>query len=76
MPRKCCVHGCKSNYDSTEVRYSVFTFPRDEILRREWIRKIPNANFNSTKYTCVCEKHFIYMFNVCVHITISLYCNK
>ena len=58
MPRKCCVYGCKSNYESTEVRYSVFSFPRDETLRREWIRKIPNANFNPTKYTCVCEKHF------------------
>ena len=21
MPRKCCVYGCKSNYESTEVRY-------------------------------------------------------
>ena len=39
MPRKCCVYGCKSNYKSTEVRYSVFSFPRDETLRREWIRK-------------------------------------
>ena len=39
------------------MRYSVFSFPRDETLRREWIRKIPNANFNPTKYTCVCEKH-------------------
>ena len=58
MPRKCCVYGCKSIYKSTEVRYSVFTFPRDETLRREWIRKISNANFNPTKYTCVREKHF------------------
>ena len=40
MPRKCCVYGCISNYESTEVRYSVFSFPRDETLRREWIRKI------------------------------------
>ena len=60
MPRKCCVYGCNSNYKSTEVHYSVFSFPRDETftLRREWIRKIPNANFNLIKYTCVCEKHF------------------
>ena len=58
MPRKCCVYGCKSNYKSTEVRYSVITFPRDKTLRREWIRKIPNANFNPTNYTCVSQKHF------------------
>ena len=38
------------------MRYSV---PRDETLRREWIRKIPNANFNPTKYTCVCEKNHL-----------------
>ena len=58
MLRKCCVYRCKSNYKSTEVRYSVFSFPRDETWRWEWIRKIPNANFNPTKYTCVCKIHF------------------
>ena len=58
MQRKCCVYGCKSNYKSTEVRNSVFSFHRDETLRLEWIRKILNANFIPTKYTCVCEKHF------------------
>ena len=58
MPRKCCMYACKSNYKSTEVRYSVFCFSCDKTLRREWIRKIPNANFNPRKYTCVCEKHF------------------
>ena len=53
MPRKCSVYGCKSNYDSTEERYSVFTFRRDETLRREWIRTIPNMILTPTKYTCV-----------------------
>ena len=36
----------------------MFTFPRDETLRQEWIRKNQNANVSPTKYTCVCEKHF------------------
>ena len=58
MTRKCYVYGFKSNYDSPEESYSVFTFPRDETLRQEWIRKIPNANLTPTKYTCICEKHF------------------
>ena len=52
------MYGFKSNYDSTAVCYSVFTFPRDETLRQEWIRIILNTNLSPTKYTCVCEKHF------------------
>ena len=45
MTRKSCVYGFKSNYDSTEECYSVFTLP--ETLRQEWMRKIPNAKFIS-----------------------------
>ena len=60
MPGKCCLYGFKSNYDSTEEHYSVFTFLRDETLRQEWIRKIPNANGSPTKYMCACEKHFTF----------------
>ena len=58
IPNKCCVFGCNSNYATTEVRVSVFSFPKDEILKLQWIRKIPNQNLNVTKYSFICEKHF------------------
>ena len=58
MPNKCCVVGCNSNYATTKERVSVFSFPKDGILKLQWIRKIPNQNLNVTKYSFVCEKHF------------------
>ena len=36
------------------MHYSVFTFPHDETLRQEWIRKNPNEI--PSNYTCVYEK--------------------
>ena len=58
MRIKCCVYEFKSNYDSTEERYSAFTLAREEKLRQECVRKLLNANLSPTKYNCVCEKHF------------------
>ena len=58
MPNNCCVFGCNSNYATTKERVSVFSFPKDEILKLQWIRKIPNQNLNVTKYSFICETHF------------------
>ena len=58
MPYKCCVYGCKSNYDDAGKYLSMFSFPKDETLRQEWIRKIPNDFSKVTKYMRVCENHF------------------
>ena len=58
MVNKCCVYGCKSNYEvrtkafkESKVkvpRVSTFGFPKDETLRAAWIRKIPNKNLRVT----------------------------
>ena len=40
-----------------QLRVSVFSFPKDEILKLQWIKKIQNQNLNVTKYSFVCEKH-------------------
>ena len=68
MVYKCCVLGCKSNYEVRTKEYrdnnikpphvSMFTFPKDERLREEWIREIPNQNLKVTKSSRVCIKHF------------------
>jgi len=48
MPEKCCVPGCRGNYQATakheEAKVSVFRCPKDAELRAKWIRLIPRAN--------------------------------
>ena len=43
-----------------DVRFeivTVFTFPKNETVKNEWIRKIPR-DLTVTKYSVVCIKHF------------------
>ena len=68
MVYKCCVYGCKSNYEVRTKEFKskniklphipVFTFPKNDDLREEWIRKIPNQDLKVTKNSRVCIKHF------------------
>lgn len=59
MPRKCCVPGCKSNYDSSNESYvNVFSFPKDEEMCKKWLRSIHRENYVLTKESVVCIKHF------------------
>ena len=56
MGYKCCVPGCKSNYDSVskdgnQKSVSTFGFPKDEQIRQPWIRNIPRDLPNITKHT-------------------------
>lgn len=58
MPKKCCVPGCKSNYDSTKEYVTVFQFPSDPAMRETWRKCIPRKNWTPTKSAVVCRKHF------------------
>ena len=59
MVNKCCVPGCRSNYEIKKGERSVtcFTFPIEEQLKEKWLRKIPRHNLKVSKYTVVCIKH-------------------
>ena len=62
MVNKCCIPGCKSNYKSmkTNVPFTaitVFYFPKSDVLRKEWIRRILR-DLTITKTTVICVKHF------------------
>ena len=58
MGKKCCVPGCKSNYNNTEEYTSVFKFPKEESRRKLWIKKINRDNFSPSASAVVCIKHF------------------
>lgn len=57
MPFKCCVPGCKGNYNSGP-KVQVFSFPNEENLRKKWIISIPRKDFVPTKNSKVCKLHF------------------
>ncbi|KAF8777327.1 THAP domain-containing protein 2 [Argiope bruennichi] len=57
MTFKCSVPGCRSNYKDN-LKFSVFSFPRNETLHQMWIKAIPNENFKTYKHSRVCELHF------------------
>lgn len=61
MPNKCCVFGCRSNYDK-ENEASSFKFPKDPAMREKWIRAINRKDFTPTFYSVVCVKHFAERF--------------
>jgi hypothetical protein len=59
MPSVCCVPGCKSNYKSSDDKnVPVFRFPSDIEKQKEWVRAIHRADFQPTKRSVVCIKHF------------------
>ena len=63
MPNKCCVPGCRSNYDlrrGIPVKKSVtcFLFPKDETRRQLWLKKIRRKDYQVTKRSVVCLRHF------------------
>lgn len=57
MPRHCSVFGCRSNYDTETERTSTFSLPKDENLRKTWLRNIP-TDFSKLKNPTICIKHF------------------
>ncbi|CAH2011665.1 unnamed protein product [Acanthoscelides obtectus] len=61
MPKRCCVPGCKGNYEaelrSTPYR-SVFRFPKNEELKSKWLASIPRKDWSPSKDSVVCDAHF------------------
>ena len=70
MVNSCSVYGCKSNYKTTgNGNYvTVFKFPDNTTKQTEWLRKLPNKDFQITKTSRVCiklfEPHFTKRHNV------------
>nr|CAH7735056.1 unnamed protein product [Callosobruchus chinensis] len=59
MSYRCCVPNCSGNYRSGDApNVTVFSFPEDENLLKEWLQTIPPANFVTSNTSKVCKLHF------------------
>lgn len=57
MVYKCCVVNCRSNYVGEE-KTTVFSFPKDEDLRKRWVKFVNRKDWNPTTSSFICIKHF------------------
>ena len=57
----CSIPGCKSGYatQSDGKKYMSFQLPKSEEMKEIWISKIYRDNFESSKNTIVCSRHFL-----------------
>ena len=60
MGYTCCVPNCNSGYRSAKnkEKIAVYRFPTDSNMLHRWINAIPRKNWNVTKFTRICAKHF------------------
>ena len=62
MVKKCCITGCKSNYDNkkneTIKRIPAFRFPKDPSQKRCWEEAIPFSNLKINLNSVICERHW------------------
>lgn len=58
MSSTCCVVYCTSGYKSNPKNFSLFQFPKNEILRDKWEKFIPRANLVVNPKTVIFEKNF------------------
>lgn len=69
MPNTCCVPGCRSGYEDTTEKVSLFCSPSNEKLHEKRKCTVPQKgtdefSFNS-KCVWVCEKHFSGSYIIC-----------
>ena len=57
MVNRCNATGCYTNYPGHDSG-SVFSLPKDENLRKSWIKFLNRKNVESLKNIFLCEKHF------------------
>ena len=57
MVYKCCVVDYRSNY-AGEERATVFSFPKQESLRKIWIKFVNRKDLEPTPSSFICIKHF------------------
>uniref|UniRef100_A0A0K2TV72 THAP domaincontaining protein 5like [Acyrthosiphon pisum] n=1 Tax=Lepeophtheirus salmonis TaxID=72036 RepID=A0A0K2TV72_LEPSM len=65
----CCFPGCRTGYPALKIvksdvpsasqpKVSLHLFPKDEELKKKWLRVIPRVDFVPSKHSRVCSRHF------------------
>ena len=57
MGYKCCIVNCRSNYTGEEST-TVFSFPKEEDLKKRWIRFVKRKDWEPISWSYICIKHF------------------
>ena len=57
MPNKCCVIGCRTNYQYGPSK-PVFKFPDDTVLSNKSVAFLNRQDFQFGKYSVICIDHF------------------
>ena len=56
----CCVPGCRSgHYKKDGWKNSLFKFPKDEAMKKKWLRNIKRDDFQPSKCSRICSLHFL-----------------
>ena len=61
MVNKCIAPNCNSGYQSNKSieKVAKFKFPVDAERRKKWICAVPRKEWEPTKNSVLCEKHFL-----------------
>ena len=57
MVNKCCIYNCRFNY-AGENHTVVFSFPRDDGLKKIWVRFANRKDWCPSNSSVICIKHF------------------
>ena len=52
----CCAFGCKNGGKTTGI--SFFKFPKDNQVKKEWIRRVSRVGFEPSPRSVLCSEHF------------------
>lgn len=69
MPNKCCVPGCRSNYEKETQYKTIFKFPKAADLRKKWVQKIQRDEWLPSEHSVVCASHFDEKFIVKIDVS-------
>ena len=55
----CVVVGCKTGYGRKHEKLRSFHFPKEQKMKEKWLCQISRKDFIPTRFSVVCEKHFL-----------------
>ena len=56
MPKRCVAAGCNNSVEKEGI--SVYTFPKDEALKKKWTNQVQRTRTGPTINSVLCSEHF------------------